>query len=116
MGTQRAFINIEHIESHRWGPPLVGADWHAFCQAICKGVEGTTWEELYFTTRLSKAQEQQASESKSKSPFRLKAAKDCVEGFCDPARNDNILGRKHSRLELWEDPLKDPIEALDEAL
>ena len=38
VGTQRAFINSKHIERER--PPLVDADWHAFCQAICKGIEG----------------------------------------------------------------------------
>ena len=33
------------------GQPLVDADWHAFCQAIYKGIEGRDWEgregELY---------------------------------------------------------------------
>ena len=24
------------------------ADWHAFCQAISRGIEGSEWEELYF--------------------------------------------------------------------
>ena len=37
VGTQRAFINTEHIEFERWGPPPVDADWHAFCQPIYKG-------------------------------------------------------------------------------
>ena len=27
-------INIDHIEENRWGPPLVYADWHAFCLAL----------------------------------------------------------------------------------
>ena len=40
VDTQRAFITTEHIEFERWGPPLIGADWHAFCQAIFKGIEG----------------------------------------------------------------------------
>ena len=40
VGTQRAFINTEHIEFERWGPPMVDADWRAFCQAIYKGSEG----------------------------------------------------------------------------
>ena len=31
---------LDHIEDDRWGPPLVDADWHAFCQAIYKGFEG----------------------------------------------------------------------------
>ena len=47
MGTQRAFINTEHVEFERWGPLLVDADWHAFCQAMFKGIEGKEWEELY---------------------------------------------------------------------
>ena len=34
VGTQRTFINTEHIEFEPLGPPLVDADWHAFCQAI----------------------------------------------------------------------------------
>ena len=44
VGTQRAFINTEHIEFERWRPPLVDADWR--CQAIWKGIEGKEWEEL----------------------------------------------------------------------
>ena len=38
VGTQRAFINTDHIEFERWGPPLVDASWHAFCRAIYKGI------------------------------------------------------------------------------
>ena len=47
VGTQGAFIDTEHIECERWGPPLVDADWHAFCRATSKGIEGKEWEELY---------------------------------------------------------------------
>ena len=43
VGTHGAFIDTEHIEFERWGPPLVDADWHAFCQAIYKGIEGDEW-------------------------------------------------------------------------
>ena len=45
----------------------------------------------------------------------MKAAKDKKEEFCDPARKDNILVRNTTRLELWEEHLKDPIVALDKA-
>ena len=34
----------------------------------------------------------------------------------DPDRKDNILERSNTRLELWEEHLKDPIVALDKAL
>ena len=52
VGTQRAFIDTEHIEFERWGPPLVDADWHAFCQAIYKGIEVKEWEELCYHNRI----------------------------------------------------------------
>ena len=43
-------------------------------------------------------------------------AKDRKEEFYDPARKDNILGRNKTRLELWEEHLKDPTVALDKVL
>ena len=46
----------------------------------------------------------------------MKAAKDRKEEFYDRARKDNILERNATRLELWEEHLKDQIVALDEAL
>ena len=46
VGTQRATINIDHIEDDRWRPPLVDADWHTFCQAMFKGIEGEEWEDV----------------------------------------------------------------------
>ena len=53
---------------------------------------------------------------KAKALLAMKAAKDRREDFFDPAREDNILRRKKTRLELWEEHLKDPIVALDKAL
>ena len=53
---------------------------------------------------------------KAKALWAMKAAKDRREEFYDPARKDNILGRNKTRLELWEEHLKDPIAALDKAL
>ena len=46
----------------------------------------------------------------------MKAAKDKKEDFYDLARQDNIFRRNKTRLELWEEHLKDPIVALDKAL
>ena len=34
----------------------------------------------------------------------------------DPERKDNISGRNKTRLELWDEHLKDPLVALDKAL
>ena len=46
----------------------------------------------------------------------MKAAKDGWYEFYDLARKDNILGRNQTRLELWEEHLKDPITAWGKAL
>ena len=53
---------------------------------------------------------------KAKALWAMKAAKDREEDFHDPAREENILGRKQTRQELWKEHLKDPIIALDKAL
>ena len=47
VGTSKALINVDHIEQERLGPPLVDADWYAFCQALFKGIEGEDREEMY---------------------------------------------------------------------
>ena len=47
VNTSKAWIDVNHIEPERWCPLLVDADWHAFCQALCKGIEGEDWEEMY---------------------------------------------------------------------
>ena len=53
---------------------------------------------------------------KAKCLWKMKAARDSGEIFYDPERKDNILGRKKTRLELWEEHLKDPIVVPDKAL
>ena len=57
------------------------------------------------------------SQKKNKRPFGHEGSQGHRrEEFCDPARKDTILGRKQTRLELWEEHLKDTIIALDKAL
>ena len=46
VGSLRTFIDTTHIELER--SPLVDADWHAFCRAIHKGIEGKEWEVLQY--------------------------------------------------------------------
>ena len=53
---------------------------------------------------------------KAKAIWAMKAAKDRREEYCDPDRKQDILERKQTRLELWEEHLKDPSIALDKAL
>ena len=47
LNTRKACISVDHIDNFFRRPPLVDADWHAFCRAIFKGIEGSEWEELY---------------------------------------------------------------------
>ena len=119
VGTQRAFINTEHIEFERWEPPLVDSDWHAFCQAIHKEIEGKEWEELYYHLReLSQAAgAKKPSESQQvQALWATKAAWDRSEEYYDPARKEDILGRTQTRLELCENTSKTPLAALATAL
>ena len=46
----------------------------------------------------------------------MKAAKDAGEEYYDPAREDNVIRRKKTTSALWEEHLKDPTVALDNAL
>ena len=47
VGTWKSYMNVDHIAKDWWGPPLVDYDWHAFCQALDKGVEAEDWGQLY---------------------------------------------------------------------
>ena len=47
---------------------------------------------------------------------RQPSSQDAREEYYDPPREDNTQGRTETRLALWEEHLKDPIVALDEAL
>ena len=119
VGSQKSCINVDHIAEDRWRPPLVDADWHAFCRAIYKGIEGSEWENLYeHCKEMSKAAgvTKPYESSKAEALWMTKAARDSGEDFHDPERKDSILGRSQTRQEQWREHLKDPIVALDKAL
>ena len=78
-------------------PPLGDADWYAFCQALYKGIEGKDREEMYDSYKamskalgVNKPQEAQ----KARALWAMKAAKDRKEEFHDPAREEDIFGKK----------------------
>ena len=117
VDTSKALIDVNHIEPERCGPPLVDADWYGFFQALYKGIEGKDWEDMCDSCKvMSKAmgQKKLQEDQKAKALWAVKAAKDRREEFYDPARKDNILGRKRD----WScgKHLKDPNVALDKAL
>ena len=71
-----------------------------------------SYEAMSIALGVKKPQEAQ----KAKAQWAMIAAKDRKEEFYDPARKDNILRRNTTRLQLWEEDLKDPFVALDKAL
>ena len=42
VGTWKPYIHVDHTAKERC-PLLVDADWHAFCQALYRGIEGEDW-------------------------------------------------------------------------
>ena len=52
----------------------------------------------------------------AKALWAVNAAKDRKKEFYDPAREEDISRISKTRLELWEEHLKDPIDALERAL
>ena len=79
---------------------MVDADWHAFCQAINKGIERQDWEELYdCCTEMSRAArvKKPPEAQKAKALWKMKGAKDAGQEYHDPGREDNILRRNKTR-------------------
>ena len=88
-------------------------------QPACQLIEGEDWEDMFdsykvmsWAVGVKKPQEAQ----KAKALWKMKAAKDRKEEFNDPANEEDISRRNKTRLDLWEEHLKDPIAALDKAL
>ena len=109
VGTWKSYIDVDHTQKERWGPPLVDYDWYAFCQALCKGIEGEDWEEMYESYKemsravgVKKSQEVQ----KAKAFWKMKAAKDRKEAFLRSGSQRQRFLRSTMRL---EEHLKDPI-------
>ena len=115
MNASKALINVDHIEPGRWGPPVVDADWCAFCQTLFKGIEGKDWEDMYDSHKVMSRAVGVKKPQKAKALWAMKVAKERKEVFYDPAREENISKRNKTRLELWEEHLKGPIAALDKA-
>ena len=63
-------------------PRLVDADWHAFCQALHKGIEGEDWREFFdsykeMSTAVGVEKSQEAQ--KAKALWKMKAANEAGE-------------------------------------
>ena len=92
------------------------ADWHAVCQVIYKGIEGKDWEELYdYYKEMSRAAgvKKPNENQKAKAILENEGSQGQERDFYDQNAKDNTLGSNKTRLELWDEHLKDPIVALD---
>ena len=85
----KACINIDHIESDRWGPPLVELTGMLSARRCSKASMEKIGKKRYDSYKVKsravgvrKAQEAQ----KAKALWAMKAAKDRKEEFYDPAR------------------------------
>ena len=111
VNTSKALINVNHIEPERWGLPwlmLTGMPSAMRCTKASKEKNGNKCIRAVGVRNPQEAQ-------KAKALWAMKAAKDRREEFHDLAREEDISRRNKTRLELWDEHLKDPIAALDKA-
>ena len=66
VGSLRTFIGTNQVELERWGPPLVDANWHAFCQEC-----GISRNEKFLESISSLRGRHSSRKSKKQSPRRL---------------------------------------------
>ena len=52
-GLLRTFTDTTGVGESGWEPPLVDEDWHAICQAIFQGVEGSERETMHYKFAMS---------------------------------------------------------------
>ena len=120
FGTLKACINVDHIGENIWGPPLVDADWYVFSQAIykkeLKDVSGKSCTINHYRERSMATGAKNQVRVRRQRRCGLRRQQKTGDEFSDSARKGKILGRNQTRLELWEEYLKDPITALNKAL
>ena len=82
----RTFTDTRKVGDNRCGPPLVDEDWHAPCQAIFQGVEGSEWETRYYKCvelHQGVKSKQSGDNKKARALWSLKEAKDKGIDFYD---------------------------------
>ena len=119
MDTLKACINVGPHWKNSLETAFSGRRLARLLPSNYKGIEGSEWDELrYHFRKMSKAAgaRKPCESQKAKDLWAMKAAKDRGDDFYYAARKYNILGRNQTRLEQWEEHLKDPMIALDKAL
>ena len=112
-GALKTYINVNHIEEERWGPPLVDYDWYPSVRRCIKASKEKTWERCMKPTKKGAGRWWLRRHRKPKALWKMKAAKEAEEEYYNPTREDNIKGRNETRLALWGEPLKNSIVSLE---
>ena len=94
-------------------------EWHAVCQAICRGVEGAKWEKLYYKfVDMNKTVHVRHRSGNSRANL-LWNARDAAETEVTHTTirtiKLKIVNQSAVRHELWVQHLQNPTLALDEA-
>ena len=90
----------------RYGPPLVDADSHAFCQTIFQGVKIPEWDAMYCRYK-DQAEKNKKSEEKQKINvlWAAKVAKDREVDFNDTSHEKEIKNKSPSKIRQLGQPI-----------
>ena len=93
-------------------PPVVDEDWHAICQAIHKGVEGSEWETMYCNYKEMHQAVKCKKSRENKKAMALWSVTEAKDKGTDVYDLGSVLKIKtRSRVRL--DPLGNPLEESD---
>ena len=87
VGVRRTCIDTAYVVDHRWEPPVVDADWHAFCQAVYRGTEGQEWQAMYYHYKelhQTAKSKNHGDNQKANALWAMKAARDREDEYYDP--------------------------------
>ena len=100
VDSRRTFVDTTHVEAERFGPPLVDVDWHAFCEAICQGIEGQELETMcyHYPKDLHRAlgTKKPGENQKARALWAMNAAKDAIF-MTRSIKQKDTQGRPQSR-------------------
>ena len=90
------------------GPPLADEAWHAACQAICMGVEGSEWEMLCykFVERNKAATVRHPNVNHTaKTLWKVREAEETGDAYYDQDSEQQIVGPEAVRQAPWDTQL-----------
>ena len=117
-GALRTFHDTTDVGDSRCSPRLVDKDWHAICEAIFQGVEGSEWKIMYCNDKELHEAFKCVKSGKQEGQGALVSEKTKDKGIYlyDLGNVQQIQTRSRVRLVLWAIHLQSPASALADAL